>query len=60
MNYRLIVSSEVFAALDDHIEYIATEKQSPLNAQRWLSKAWAKLQSLQTFPHRCPPAPETE
>ncbi|WP_168205477.1 type II toxin-antitoxin system RelE/ParE family toxin [Bythopirellula goksoeyrii] len=56
----MIVTSEVFAALDAHIEYIATEKQAPLNAQRWLSKAWAKLQTLKSYPHRCPPAPENE
>ena len=29
--YRLIVTSEVFEALDDYFDYIAIEKQSPLN-----------------------------
>lgn len=60
MNHRLVVTTEVFAALEAHLDYIAIEKQSPLNAQRWLTKAWTKLKSLRTFPHRCPPAPENE
>jgi len=60
MKYRLIVSSEVFAALDAYIDYIAVEKQSPQNAERWLQKAWAALPTLKTFPHRCPPAPEND
>lgn len=60
MKYRLTVSSEAFEALDAYVDYIAVDKQSPLNAERWLKKAWKALQTLQEFPHRCPPAPEND
>lgn len=58
MEYRLIVSPETFAALERHVDYIAVECQSPINAERWLGKALSALQTLKTFPNRCPPAPE--
>jgi plasmid stabilization system protein ParE len=58
--YRLIVSPEAYQALDGFIEYIAVDQQSPLNAERWLQKAWSRLLTLKQFPHRCPPAPENE
>lgn len=60
MTYRLVVSTEVFVALDKYVDYIAVEKQSPEIAHRWLDKAWTELQSLGTFPNRCPPAPEND
>ncbi len=58
MIYRIIVSKEVFQLLDSYVDYIAVEKQSPVNAERWFQKAWSRIQTLKTFPHRCPPAPE--
>ncbi|MEM8865318.1 MAG: hypothetical protein AAGF31_07180 [Planctomycetota bacterium] len=60
MTYKLIVSSEVFSALEVYVDFIAIDSQSPLNAERWLAKAWDRLQTLKTFPHRCPPAPEDQ
>ena len=60
MKYRVIVSPEAFEELDGFIHYIANDQHSPLVALRWLKKALAALQTLQTFPHRCPPAPENE
>jgi len=60
MTYRLIVSTEAFDALGAYVDYIAIENQSPLNAERWFLKAWAKLETLKNFPHRCPPAPEND
>ncbi len=60
MTYRLIVSTEVFDALGAYVDYIAIENQSPLNAERWFLKTWAKLETLKIFLHRCPPAPEND
>ena len=60
MNYRVIVAPEAYAALEAYIDYVAVEKQAPLNAARWLDKALAALKSLQTFPHRRPLAPEND
>ncbi len=34
MMYDVILSSEAKQSLDDHIHYIAVEKQEPLNAER--------------------------
>ncbi len=60
MTYHLVVSPQAYEALERFIDYIAVEKQSPLNAMRWLEKALAALQTLKRFPHRCPPAPEND
>lgn len=60
MTYRLIVSPEAYEALESFVDYIAIEKQSPLNATRWLKKAKSALQSLKYFPHRCAPSPEND
>lgn len=58
MSYRLVIAPEAYDELDQFIEYLAIDQQSPLIAQRWLEKALASLRTLKTFPHRCPPAPE--
>ncbi len=58
MLYRVVVSQEVFDRLEAFVDYIAIEQQAPLNAERWLRKAWQHIQTLKTFPNRCPKAPE--
>lgn len=59
MTYRVVISAEARNALDDHIRYIAIEKQEPLNATRWLEKALDAVDALAIFPHRFPIAPES-
>ena len=46
--------------MDDHIHFIAIEKQEPLNAERWLKKALDAVDTLSVFPNRCPIAPESQ
>ena len=59
MIYDVILSSEAKQALDDHIYYVAFEKQEPINATRWLQKALKAVDTLSVFPSRCPIAPES-
>jgi len=60
MIYDVVISSEAKQALDDHIQFIAVEKDEPINASRWLKKALAAVDTLSVFPNRCPIAPESQ
>jgi plasmid stabilization system protein ParE len=60
MIYDVILSSEAKQSLDDHIRYIAVEKQEPVNAERWLKKALRAVDTLSVFPNRCPIAAESK
>ena len=60
MIYSVIMSSEAKQELDDHIRYIAIEKQEPINAENWLTKALNAVDTLSMFPTRCPIAPESK
>jgi plasmid stabilization system protein ParE len=60
MNYRVVLQDGAIRAIEKHARYIAEEKESPLNAERWLTKVLRAVDTLQQFPHRCPPAPEDD
>jgi toxin ParE1/3/4 len=58
MTYRVDVTENAKAAINDFISYIAHTKQEPVNAGRVLDAIWAAIPTLETMPHRCPKAPE--
>lgn len=58
--YRVIMTPAAFEALEAYVDYIAIDSSSPLNALRWFEKAWDRVQSLKSFPHRCAHAPENK
>jgi len=60
MSYRVVMSAEAKNSLDNHIHFIAVEKQEPLSAERWLKKALKAIDTLTIFPHRFPIAPESK
>lgn len=60
MTYRVRLAPQAIAALEDFVRYIAEAEHAPLTASRWLQKALTALETLHEFPHRCPPAPESE
>ncbi len=60
MKYRVELSQFARDAIHEYVRFIAVERQSPLSAERWLQKVWQAVDSLETFPLRCPLAPEHE
>jgi len=58
MTYRVNVTDNAKAAINEFISYIAHTKQEPVNAGRVLDAIWAAIPTLETMPHRCPKAPE--
>jgi plasmid stabilization system protein ParE len=59
MKFRVEVTDDARDAIRDSVRYIAVERKSPLNAERWLARIWHAVDSLERFPHRCPLAPES-
>jgi plasmid stabilization system protein ParE len=60
MKYRVELSQFARDAIHEYVRFIAIERQSPLNAERWLQKVWEAIDSLESLPYRCPLAPENE
>ena len=60
MKYRVIISTEALSQVEQFLDYISIDQQSPLNAERWWRKALAAVESLDQLPNRCPLAPENE
>ena len=58
MTYRVIITPEALAGVEQFLDYIAIEKQSPQNAERWWRKALSLIETLDHFPQRGPLAPE--
>jgi len=58
VNYRVIITDQALARIDEQTRYIAVEGQAPLNAARWLSRVLAAAETLETMPRSCPKAPE--
>lgn len=54
MNYRVEVTVDAMASIREYVRYIAVERQAPLNAERWLQTVLEAIDSLETFPYRCP------
>ncbi|UUO06888.1 hypothetical protein M4951_00910 [Blastopirellula sp. J2-11] len=53
-----MISTEALSGIDTFLAFIAVERQSPINSERWRRKASKAIESLAYFPHRCPIAPE--
>lgn len=58
--YRVILTDEALDQAFEFIRYIAEQAQSLTPAERWWTKAQDKLATLESFPHRCPYAPEND
>ena len=58
MKYKVIFTARARRAIDEYIEYIACEKQEPINAGRVLGAIDEAIDSLDSMPQRCPKAPE--
>lgn len=58
MTYRVIIADEVFDRVREFSHYVAVEQQSPQNAETWLAKVFAEINSLCKMPNRYPIAPE--
>lgn len=58
MIYRVIITEQALARIDEQTAYIAVEANAPLNAARWLSRVLAAADTLESMPRRCPKAPE--
>ncbi len=59
MSYRVIITDQALARIDEQTAYIAVEAEAPLNAARWLSRVLAAADTLGSMPRRCPKAPES-
>jgi toxin ParE1/3/4 len=51
--YRIVITDDVFARLDEIFTYIALDQQSPQNAQRVIDRLVKDIYSLEFMPHRC-------
>ena len=58
MKYCVSITEEALTQAYQFLHYIAEEQRSPLTAQRWWDKALQKIATLETFPRRCPVAPD--
>jgi plasmid stabilization system protein ParE len=58
MRYSVRFTARAKRAIDDYIDYIAHEKQGPINAGRVLGAIENAIDTLEAMPHRCPKAPE--
>ena len=58
MNYQVITEPQAEAGIHEAFRWIAED--SPTNAFRWEQGLEAAVDSLETFPERCPLAPESE
>ncbi len=52
------VTPEAQASIRESFVYILS--QSPLNADRWIRRLYAEIETLETFPKRCAFARERE
>ena len=56
--FRVIVTPEAQVGIRDAFNYIYA--QAPLNAERWIRKLYAEIDTLERFPERCAYARERE
>lgn len=56
--YKVIVTPEAQASIRESFLYILA--RSPPNAERWIRKLYAQIDTLETFPERCAFALERE
>ena len=58
MIYRVVITEQALARIEEQTRCIAIEGQAPLNAARWLSRVLAAAETLETMPRRCAKAAE--
>jgi plasmid stabilization system protein ParE len=56
--YSVIILPEAEQDIEDNYLYI--KEDSPQNAMNWYRNIYTKIQSLSSFPLRCPLAPEND
>ncbi|HXT37571.1 MAG TPA: type II toxin-antitoxin system RelE/ParE family toxin [Chloroflexota bacterium] len=56
--YRIILQPEAYECMESAYQYI--EQDSLDSAHQWAAGLMAAIDSLKTFPARCPLAPESE
>ena len=56
--YRIILQPEAYEGMESAYRYI--EQDSPERAHQWATGLMEAINSLATFPARCPLAPENE
>ena len=57
-DFRISLQPEAYEGMENGYHYI--EEQSPQRAQKWARELMEAINSLQTFPRRCPLAPEND
>lgn len=58
MRYRVRITAAAEARIFEQARYIAVERQSPINAARWLERMLEAIETLDHWPRRCPKAEE--
>lgn len=59
MKYTVEITDTAFELIRDEARYIAIERQSSLNASRWLEQVWDAIDGLEEMPNRHNVAPES-
>ncbi len=57
-SFSVELTDAAMAAIATQAQYIATEDQAPLNAERWLARIWDAVDSLEQSPRRAAKAEE--
>jgi plasmid stabilization system protein ParE len=58
MNYRVLVLPRAVAEIEETYLWIA--KRAPESAVKWFNGLYSVIETLETFPERCPHAPEND
>lgn len=58
MKYQVQFTSRSRRAIDEYVDYIARERQEPINAGRVLGAIEDAMVTLESMPNRCQKAPE--
>jgi plasmid stabilization system protein ParE len=58
VTYAVFITPAAEAEIRETFTYI--HRDAPLNAQRWLTRLYEQIDTLELFPNRCPVAPDSE
>jgi len=58
MRYTVKLSVTVVEQITEYALFIAEQRRAPENAQRWLERVYAAIETLDRMPQRCVLAPE--
>ncbi len=58
--YSVGITDAAFVAIRNQARYIATERQAPEDAKRWLERIWDSVDSLEHWPRRAAKAQEDD